>query len=484
MEGARAGSRFVVKTLGCKANFFDSSVLESKLEREGLERADTAPGAQDENRESVALCIVNSCTVTDEADRQSRREAKRLKKLYPNAKVVFTGCGAEVDPEKMLAQEGVDYVFGNQDKDALIREVLPRLGGSEPPRILGHVSSYDELRSQHPMDREWALPERLESLPEHARTRHFLKVQEGCDSFCTYCIIPYGRGPARSLRPREVIEDIRRALDSGVQEVILTGTNLGDFGSEWSKDAPRGLAFAELVSEVLAHTALPRLRTSSLDPTEIRPELMELMRRSPRLLPHFHVSLQSAVSPVLKRMKRGYRAEEVEACLNAIAGIRNPRGERPFVGMDVITGFPGETPELYEEGQARLSSLPWDRLHVFPYSERSGTPATRLDGAVPGSVRKERARALMSLSLDRLQRRYREALAQRQVTGVLWEGSVKGPDGRRGWVSGYTPEYLRVLAQEGPETRRNSIGEAPVRELYLDRAAGEVSLIADLNTRV
>lgn len=484
--------RYVVKTLGCKANLYDSQVIENVLSKEGF-RAGGAGQASD-----VEICIVNSCSVTDEADRQSRKLAQKLKRDYPNAKIVMTGCGAEVDPKKMAESKGVDFVIGNQDKDRfgqLVKDALERENdfrsgethettGQSAGQVLGAVRNYVDFRSSHPVDREWPvvdgvfLNDIVNIEGESKRTRVFLKIQEGCDSFCTYCIIPYGRGPSRSLRPRAIVDQIRALSDSGVREVCLTGTNIGDYGRDWNDKKP---CFDELVETILSATKIERLRVSSLDPTEITPGLRALMATEPRFCPHFHVSLQSASNRVLKLMKRKYASAEVEECLSAIGALKSAHGP-VFVGMDLITGFPGEGEAEFEETLDRLKRLYWTRLHVFPYSERSATPATKLKEKVDLAERKRRAKVLNDLSFERTRAFYHEQLRPR-LDQVLVESPVDGPDRSSLWVSGYSPGYLRALVRVGSkeeaESLRNQVISVAPKSVAFDRQAVEAYYIAE-----
>jgi threonylcarbamoyladenosine tRNA methylthiotransferase MtaB len=452
--------KFLIRTLGCKANLTDSQAIARELELRGWGEA--AEG------EAPGLCIVNSCTVTDEADRQSRKLASRLSRLNPDARVVVTGCSAEVDPERLAGTSGIHYVVGNRDKPRLVERVLEALERPRPERgeILGVARGYDEIASRHPMDREWPEPA---GEAEFATTRAFLKIQEGCNAFCTYCIIPYGRGPSRSLRPIEVVSAVREACARGVRELVITGTNIGDYGT----DLGEGPMLEELLGLVLAETPLERLRLSSLDPTEITPGILSLMEREPRLCPHFHVSLQSASSRVLRLMKRKYGERESRECLERIAGI----ARAPFVGMDVIAGFPGETEEEFESSFRLLESLPWSRLHVFPYSEREGTPATRLPGAVPPHVRSERARRLRELSLSRIRAHYERAISEARG-GVIEGFLIERAHG--GFASGYSPAYLRARVAEGTAARGEIVAVTPTG-IAADPASGEVYFEAQVS---
>jgi threonylcarbamoyladenosine tRNA methylthiotransferase MtaB len=478
-------SSYLVKTLGCKANLADSQLVEKALQEKGWR-----PGLDDS---PVELCIINSCTVTDEADRQSRKWAARLAKDHPNAKILITGCGAEVDPEGMARSQGVDWVVGNQNKDQMVELILDSASKLSSDilnqSVLGTTKTYKELLSKHPIDREWpAIVDSFQPPPVHLeghsdKTRSFLKIQEGCDSFCTYCIIPYGRGPSRSLPVSESVAQVKQLVEQGIREVVLTGTNIGEYGSE-AGSVPR---LGELIGVILKETSLERLRVSSLDPTEITQEILDLMGLDARFCPHFHVSLQSPSSKILRLMKRRYSYEHVKECLEKIAELSshlpvNSRGERMiggvFVGMDVITGFPGETDEDFQWTVNALSTLPWTRLHVFPYSERKGTPAVRLPGSVPQRVRVERTRILNRLSMERLQAHYRGVLNELypcsgSLSSVLVEKSSEGR-----WQAGFTPNYLRVL-WSGASSSRNELISVQPRELMIDSNGNDVALVAE-----
>lgn len=477
---------YVVKTLGCKANLTDSQVIEKALQDKGWQ-----PAPQDDSRtDQVQLCIINSCTVTDEADRQTRKLAARLAQEHPNAKVLVTGCGAEVDPEGMAKSKGVSFVVGNQNKDKMVDLVLSSVDGISSDilkhSILGTAKPYKELLSKHPMDREWpaitdAFQAPVAQVEGHSdKTRAFLKIQEGCNSFCTYCIIPYGRGPARSLTIEHATSQVRALAEQGVREIVLTGTNVGDYGSDWSG----GPQLESLVQAILETTELERLRVSSLDPTEITAGILSLMQKHSRFCPHFHVSLQSPSSKILRLMKRRYGFEEVKDCLTKIHSLGANLPDQKilggvFVGMDVITGFPGESEEEFEWTYQALQELPWTRLHVFPFSERKGTPATRLPGVVPQHRRVERTRLLNQLSMERLTQHYRKILescsaSNTQLSQVLMEKSTQGR-----WQAGYTPNYLRVLLPSATAVRNELVSARP-SEVMSDSRGHDVALVCEL----
>jgi len=478
---------YVLKTLGCKANLYDSQLLEDELQERGW-----AP--KSELTEDVRLCIINSCTVTDEADRQTRKMAARLARDNPQAAVVVTGCAAEVDPEGMAQAKGVHFVVGNQNKNELVDLVLKEIGEKDAlsttpitshilkPQILGSATNYETILSKHPMDREWpAATDSFRTPPTQLRggyaekTRSFLKIQEGCNSFCTYCIIPYGRGPNRSLEPEGVLKQVQQLVSEGIREVIITGTNIGDYGTDWSPEPRLG----DLLEKILGETSLERLRVSSLDPTEITPQIISLMEKDSRFCPHFHVSLQSPHSRILRLMKRKYGFDQVKDCLQKIAQISAPVGGA-FVGMDVITGFPGETEEEFEWGFEALSSLPWNRLHVFPYSEREGTPATRLPSPVYQHIRVQRAKKLGQLSLERLTGHYRSVLEKCSSEGLTLDSVLMEKRGEGQWVAGYTPNYLRVLLPKADSVQRNQLISVKPIDIMVDASGGDVALVSCL----
>lgn len=362
--------RYSIRTLGCKANLYDSLVLERELSELGGERDDKNPD----------LFLLNSCTVTHSADSQCLYEVRALKKRSPDAWTVVTGCYAEVAEEKIRKSFGVDTVINNRGKRALKKMVADHYGIR-----LEHADA--ENASDLGADIYWG------QLPVFkGRVRAFLKIQEGCNDYCTYCIIPYARGKSRSVRLEPLLAEVQR------------------------------------------------IRLSSLDPSEISERLLAMMVPGGRLMPHVHVSLQSAVSRVLRAMKRTYREEDVETTLERVHA-RNPE---IFVGMDVIAGFASETEEEHRDGLRRLERLPWTRLHVFPYSEREGTPAVRIPGAVEPRVRFDRARELMELSRSRHEAFVKGHIGKR-IDGVLLESAFEA--GGDHFVSGHSPNYLRVMAR-------------------------------------
>jgi threonylcarbamoyladenosine tRNA methylthiotransferase MtaB len=368
--------KFKLHTYGCKVNTYDSGLLQARLTRGGLESARAS---------EPEVHILNTCAVTKEATREAVKTARRLKAKNPLAMVVVTGCAAQVDTEEFTHVPGVDLVVANSHKGQLEKLIRDYSRGLLRERVFkSNIFKKDDLEAGGGLE------------PGH--TRAFLKIQDGCDSFCTFCVIPFARGKSRSIPAAEMVRRIVELEAQGIREVVLTGVHIGDY-----RDGERGLE--DLIERILLGTRVSRLRLSSLEPPELTPRLLELYRRESRLCRHFHMSIQSANSKVLFEMKRQYTADAVERALTAI----HEDVPGSYVGMDVIAGFPGESDDEFLDSLKRLRRLPWTRLHVFPYSARPGTFAARRSDAVDPRNIKLRARLLRELSLERLSS---EALSQ------------------------------------------------------------------------
>ncbi len=408
---------YAVSSMGCKANLTDSQALESTLRQLG--------GTEAESGQDPDLYLLNTCTVTDEADKEARSLLRRSRAGL----AIATGCLAQVDPEQLEKS-----VSGSKNVRVVRNSAKKEIEGLVQEWLAGTL---DEQRALVQGDRAlWhaeILPNRA-GASESNRTRAFYKVQDGCNAFCAYCVIPLARGRSRSLPAAQVVQEIQAFVDAGVKEVVLTAIHAADY-------ADGELDFTGLVEEILRQTSVPRLRLTSLDPGEIPDRLLELMEKNQRLCPHFHVSLQSANSRVLSAMKRAYDAEKVEERLLAIRA----RLPRAYVGMDLIAGFPGETETEFMDGLERLERLPWTRAHVFPFSVRKNTAAARLVqaglGLAPEVVR-ERARLLRELS-ERKMRAALEAKVGSVMEILVEEKRVK--IGTRECSQGHSRSYFKVL---------------------------------------
>jgi len=362
--------KFQTHTFGCKVNTYDSGLIEKNLFQNGFLRTDRNP------TEMPRIHVLNTCAVTAEATKEAVKTLRRLKAQDPGCTIVVTGCSAQVDTKQFADLVEADLVVANSHKSQLPEILKNFLAGQRDERVFkSNIFKKEDLEAGGGI--------------ESAHTRSFLKIQDGCNSFCTFCIIPYARGKSRSISIRDLSNKVVELYEQGHREVVLTGVHIGDYEDQ-------GKTLEDLVEALLVRTPMPRFRLSSLEPIEVSDRLLELYQDS-RLCPHFHMSIQSAQTEVLRDMKRKYSRADVESALTKIS-LKVPN---VFVGMDVIAGFPTETHEKFEETYLTLADLPWTRLHVFPYSERPGTRAAALEVSVPYQERKLRAQRLRELSADR-----------------------------------------------------------------------------------
>jgi len=385
---------FYVQTFGCRASQADGAALEAALTAQGLSPAAVAADAD--------LVVLNTCTVTATADDELRQTVRRIHRETPEARILVTGCYAQRAPGEIAALPGVWLVAGNSHKTR-----IPELIGSSAP-YHGQVHVGD-IFAQHDF---------LAGPVEDAlggRTRPNLKIQDGCNNRCSFCIIPYVRGRSRSAPAAVAIEQVRR-LAAKYKEVVLSGINLG----RWGRDLPEGERLADLVRRLLEETPVERLRLSSVEPMDWSGDLLELVAASPRIAKHVHAPLQSGCDRVLRRMHRKYRPRHYAD------RIRTARALMPdcAVGADVMTGFPGETEEEFEESRAFIESLPFTYLHVFTYSERPGTPAAASAEQVPMAVRRERNRILRELAAAKNLEFRRRMLGRKLSVLTLADGAL------------------------------------------------------------
>ena len=370
-----------ILTFGCRLNAYESEVMRGHAREAGLDD----------------LVIVNTCAVTAEAERQARQAIRRARRKRPDARIVVTGCAAQIDPARYAAMPEVDRVLGNDEKMAASSWSEAALApGGERVRV-NDIMSVDETAGH--------LVEGFEG-----RARAFIQVQNGCDHRCTFCIIPYGRGNSRSVPIGEIVAQTRKLVESGYAEVVLSGVDITSYGP----DLPGRPTLGQMVRRLLAQVPeLPRLRLSSLDPVEIDEDLWRLIAEEPRLMPHLHLSLQAGDDMILKRMKRRHlRADAIALCDRA-------RALRPGIvfGADLIAGFPTETEAMFENTLRAVEDCGLTFLHVFPYSERPGTPAARMP-AVPVPVRKERAARLRAAGKQALARYLNSQIARHSTVLV------------------------------------------------------------------
>ena len=416
--------KVALHNLGCKVNAYETEAMQQMLEAAGYEIVPFEPGAD--------IYVINTCSVTNIADRKSRQMLHKAKKMNPDAIVVAAGCYVQADPKKAEADASIDIIIGNNKK----QELIPIL---ESYRT-GHQKTTECVDINHTKEYENLEIDRTE---EH--TRAYLKVQDGCNQFCTYCIIPYARGRIRSKKTEDVVNEVKRLAASGCQEVVLTGIHLSSYGKERPEDQENLLTLIQAVHQV---DGIERIRLGSLEPGIITEEFAAAISSLPKVCPHFHLSLQSGCTTTLKRMNRRYTAEEYrEKC-----EILRKYYPAPALTTDVITGFPGETEEEFEESRSFVDSIHFYETHIFPYSKREGTKAAGMPDQLTEQVKKERSRILIALGKEH-QREYMEQFLG-QEKEVLFE-EQQTVEGQEYWT-GHTMEYLKiaVISEENLENKR------------------------------
>lgn len=417
----REGKKASYYTLGCKLNYAETSTMGRHLKAMGIE--DAGKG------ERPDVCVINTCSVTETADKKARSLIRRVIAKNPDAYVIVTGCYAQIKPEEVASIPGVDLILGSKEK-LNIADYLGDLKKEPETRIeAGEVALKANFSP---------------SCSRGDRTRFFLKVQDGCDYFCTYCVIPYARGRSRSGRIEEILAQARQAAAEGGKEIVITGVNIGDFGKN------TGERLEDLLKSLDRVEGIERYRISSIEPNLITDEIIEWVAKESRaFMPHFHIPLQSGSDAVLKKMNRRYTTG---LFASKIAKIRSLLPDA-FIGVDVIAGARGETPEEWQKTLEFISGLDITRLHVFPYSERPGTVALKLDQPVSKEIRNERAAALISLSDKKLKAFMESNIGKTRK--VLWEHKIAGTD----LMSGLTDNYIRVVAPYDPR-KINTVAKA------------------------
>ncbi|HVU56365.1 MAG TPA: tRNA (N(6)-L-threonylcarbamoyladenosine(37)-C(2))-methylthiotransferase MtaB [Puia sp.] len=397
-------------TLGCKLNFSETSTLSRLLEKEGFDRR--------EFDQEADVYVINTCSVTDNADKECRHLVRRIQRRNPESLVVITGCYAQLKPEAIAAIPGVDLVLGAAEKFNIAQH-LKELSKGDPAKICS--CDIGELTGFHP------------SYSLNDRTRTFLKVQDGCDYNCSFCTIPMARGKSRSDTIARTVENVRQLAEAGnTREIVLTGVNLGDFGKGPDGDA-RDENFFQLMRVLDTIEGIDRYRISSIEPNLLSPEMIEWVAGSRKFMPHFHIPLQSGSDRILGSMRRRYKRDLYASRVQLIKSLM----PHCAIGVDVIVGFPGETEDLFKETFEFLHELNISYLHVFTYSERDHTKALEIKPVVPMEIRNQRNKILRNLSYQKMQYFIRQH--EGQTRKVLLEGHVKTP-----MMEGYTDNYIKV----------------------------------------
>lgn len=429
----------IIATLGCKVNQLESAAFGSALEEAGIELVS--------EKEMADIVILNTCAVTETAGAQSRQKLRKLLRKNPEAKIYLTGCHAEEAAEQLVSMpevQGREFsLFGNSHKEALAPAVIAGTTSFQPGRIM------EKHKISHLPVRRFA-----------GRTRAYLRIQDGCEAFCSYCIVPYTRGPSRSLPLEEVITQAKLLAAAGHKELVLTGIHLGFYGAEFKPPQP----LVQLLSTLTDRLPEMRWRISSLEPLEIDTALLRLMSERKAIRPHLHIPLQSGSDTVLARMNRRYStpqfAQTIAACHAAIDDLS--------IGIDILAGFPGESEEEFQESLTFVESLDISYLHVFPYSKRPGTPAAEFSDQIPQTEKERRARALRQLGLQKKEAFYTSQLTT--VRPVLFEGKRD----RDGLLKGVSDNYLDIR-MEGPDTLLQKEVLVCLTELRQDHIIGKVA---------
>lgn len=404
-------------TLGCKLNFSETSTIARDFQNEGFERVDF---------EDIAdIYIINTCSVTDNADKQFKQIVKKAMKLNDKAFVAAVGCYAQLKPEELAAVDGVDLVLGATEKFKII-DYINDLSKNDRGEV--HSCEIEEADFY------------VGSYSIGDRTRAFLKVQDGCDYKCTYCTIPLARGISRSDALENVLKNAKEISEQGIKEIVLTGVNIGDYGKGEFGNKKHEHTFLDLVKALDEVEGIERLRISSIEPNLLKNETIEFVAQSRTFVPHFHIPLQSGSNAILKKMKRRYLRELYS---DRVAKIREVM-PHACIGVDVIVGFPGETDEHFLETYHFLNDLDISYLHVFTYSERDNTEAVEMDGVVPMNVRSKRSKMLRGLSVKKRRAFYESQIGTNRT--VLFESENK-----EGYIHGFTENYVKVKTPWNPE---------------------------------
>ena len=430
--------------LGCKVNAYETEAMQQQLEERGYE---IVPFDQ-----KADVYIINTCSVTNIADRKSRQMLHRAKKLNPEAVVVAAGCYVQVASDALKEDDSVDIIVGNNNKARLadiLEEYMKDRQGDEGGYVLdiARAREYEELH--------------VSRLGEH--TRAFIKVQDGCNQFCSYCIIPYARGRVRSRKPEDVEAEVKGLVARGYREVVLTGIHLSSYGTEHMEGSPvKGGDWDsgplwDLIERIHRVEGLERIRLGSLEPRIITREFAEKLAELPEFCPHFHLSLQSGCDATLKRMNRHYTTEDyLRRC-----GILREIFDHPAITTDVIAGFPGETEEEFEETRRFLETVRFYEMHVFKYSKRQGTRAAVMEDQVSEQVKARRSDVLLELEKT-MSREYRERFAGSRVS-VLFEEAAE--IGGKWYMMGHTPQYVRAALPLEDGMNREEFG-GRIMELF------------------
>ena len=432
---------YKIHTFGCKVNTYDTSLLEGRFKD-----SDFLPS------DNPNIHIFNTCAVTHEAIKKAQKQIRKIKSKNPNVKVIVTGCGAQVDTDQFSNFKEVDLIVANSHKGKLKEHLSFLMQGQMHQRVLK-----SNIFQKTDMEFGGGL--------KSGRTRAFLKIQDGCNSFCTYCVIPFARGKSRSLGVDILCEKIRQFHNEGIQEVVLTGVHIGDY--RYQDSDKKTFLLEHLLQAILEKTSIPRIRLTSMEPLELTDQLMEFYQDA-RMCPHFHMSIQSASAKTLNRMRRKYTDTDVQKALLMI----EKKVPQAFVGMDMIVGFAGESKEDFQQTYENLQNLPWSFIHVFPYSERPGTRASKWLDDVSSIEKKTRSQKLRDLSQKRYLEKSLEQIGSKKRVLALKE--------QKGFQKLLSRDYWKCTLSEGVSDLVNQNEEFKVQITGHHILSGNVFLRAKL----
>ncbi|EFU42038.1 RNA modification enzyme, MiaB family protein [Paenibacillus vortex V453] len=432
-------------TLGCKVNFYDTEAIWQYFKNEGYDQVDF--------EQTADVYLINTCHVTNTGDKKSRQMIRRAVRRNPEAIVAVTGCYAQTSPAEILDIPGVDLVIGNQDRDKIM-DFIQDIEKTRQP--INAVRNIMKTRVFEEMD-----------VPDFAeRTRAFLKIQDGCNNFCTFCIIPWSRGLSRSRDPKSIIQQAHQLVGAGYKEIVLTGIHTGGYGDDLEE-----YRLSDLLWDLDRVDGLERIRISSIEASQIDEKMLDVLNRSTKMCRHLHIPLQAGDDTVLKRMRRKYTTEEFYNKMGLI------RQAMPDVGIttDVIVGFPGETDEMFRNGYDLMKAIQFSEMHVFPYSKRTGTPAARMEDQVDEEVKNARVHDLIDLS-EQLQLAYAEQFVGK-ILDVIPEREYKGaPKG--GKMQGYSDNYLQLIFN-GSSDLEGKLCRVKVTKAGVNECEGELLSVMD-----
>jgi threonylcarbamoyladenosine tRNA methylthiotransferase MtaB len=426
-------------TLGCKVNQFETEIMEGLFKQRGYEMVPFDQVAD--------VYVINTCSVTHLGEKKSRQIIRRAIRLNPKAIVAVAGCYAQVSPQEIEAIEGVKVIVGTQDRQRIVDLVEQAAHCMSPVNIVTNI-----MKAEH-----------FEDIPlfdAPGRTRAFLKIQEGCTNFCTYCIIPYARGPLRSRPLSSIIQETEKLIAAGFKEIVLTGIHLGAYG----RDVEGKITLADVVKAILTIKGLVRLRLGSLESIEISDELIGLMKQDDRLCSHLHLPLQAGDAAILKAMNRHYTLDEYQ---QLITNIRN-EVEDIAISTDIIVGFPGETPEMFNNALTFVEKMNFSRMHIFPYSRRSGTPAAEYSGQIPEEEKKRRVQIMQELA-EKKADEFLQSFLNRQFTVLFEMESQKNEN----IIDGLTGNYIRVYTS-GNQNMQGKSFQVVLEKPYRDGVWGKI----------